>query len=492
MDLVFDLVKVLENKKFQKSEIVDKLILSTTENVYGNFYAAIANNDIKNTDEAIAFLYGKINKENINKYRQFKFRFKRKLLNTLFFVDVANVDFKNNIQKTYFEGIKTMFQVDIIQKYGGNNNLVKEIILDNINTIKKYKLNYILSEYSLKLINYYTLNGDYKSLAKEIKNYNNYNQLYLEETNAFILFNEVNVLAGSPKPNTKLLLTKLPVLNEIIVKAKSNLSKSYAMMAKIIYYEYFANYKECMAVCFETLKILNKSESLVKQSYTAIVNYFIVRMHFQLKNFNQCKTYINSINGKMLGYNWFLINEINFKLELNLDNLTQAKLVYNKVINHKLYNALPERVIEMWNLHLFYLDFYQSIKKNEPFNQNVFTLINSSTNLYHDKSEFNFSLIIIKILYLLYKQKYTEASKVIGTLRVYRSRYLKGKKYNRPKQFIEELILLDKNNYEKKISKTHFLQKSDSNIILDSEIILYENLIDIINTMLYPTSNPSH
>lgn len=481
MDFFIDLLKVISKKKLQNIEILDKTLLSNKDSLYSKFYHGIIEEIIKDDNDAVIFLYGDDSDSSLNNYRQFKFRFKKRVLNTLFFLDLSNKDYNTKIQKDYFDSIKSIYEIDIIQKFGGNNSLVYKIINDNYNIAKKYKFYNVLQEYSNKLINYYTLQANYNQVQKEKEKYIKYSELTKEENLAFILFNEVNILTADDNPNNKLIQKKLIEVDSALKKSESELTKIYAHMAKILLDEYFINYDSGINNCHNVLKLLSKRDFLIKQSYTSLVNYFIIRMKYQKRDFYDCEILIEQIKDKMFGLNWFMANEIRFKIALNNKEFKLAKNIYNLVVGHNLYNSLPSKYKEVWQIFNYSLQFYQSVIENTEFNNNIFTLINDSPTVFHDKSGFNFSLILLKILYFINKQKFDDASQTIGTLRVYSSRYFKTKKHARNKVLINALIKLEANNFESLVNPFLKVQNSNENILLDAEIIHYENLLTAIN-----------
>ncbi|MCB9034227.1 MAG: hypothetical protein H6553_10350 [Chitinophagales bacterium] len=483
MDFFIDLLKVISKKKLQNIEILDKTLLSNKDSLYSKFYHGILEDLIKDDNDAVVFLYGDDSETSLNNYRQFKYRFKKRILNTLFFLDLSNKEYNTKIQKDYFEGIKSIYEVDIIQKFGGNNSLVHKIITDNYNIAKKYKFYNILAEYSNKLINYYTLEANYNQVQKEKEKYIKYSNLTKEENLAFILFNEVNILTSDDKPNTKLIQKKQAEVDTVIKNSESELTKIYAYMTMILLDELSLNYDSGINNCHNVLNLLSKRDFLIKQSYTSLVNYFIIRMKYQQRDFYNCEILIEQIKDKMFGLNWFMANEIRFKIALNNKEFKLAKHIYNGVVGHNLYNSLPSKYKEVWQIYNYSLQLYQSIIDNTEFANNIYTLINDCPTVFHDKSGFNFSLILLKIMYFINKQKLDEASQTIGTLRVYSSRYFKTKKHARNKVLINALIKLEKNNFESQINPFLNIKDPNEDILLDAEIIHYENLLSAINLM---------
>ena len=83
MKNLIEISKIVTKRKVKKIEIFDEYYLKYKSSKFNEFYEALAANKFKNDRDAATFLYNSTPTD--PKYRQLKSRFKKRLLNTLFF-----------------------------------------------------------------------------------------------------------------------------------------------------------------------------------------------------------------------------------------------------------------------------------------------------------------------------------------------------------------------------------------------------------------------
>ena len=103
MEFINAIIQIISKRKLQNIEILDKSLIASKESILTQLYNGIEIGGLKTDEDAIKYLYKSINDENVKKFRQLKSRFKRRLLNTLFFLDVNNKEYETEVQKCYFE-----------------------------------------------------------------------------------------------------------------------------------------------------------------------------------------------------------------------------------------------------------------------------------------------------------------------------------------------------------------------------------------------------
>ena len=100
MKNLLEIAKVLTRKKIAKIEILDEQMLKQKDSKFGKFYEGLLTGKIESDRDAALLLYDDPDTSDA-KYRQMKSRFRRRLFNTLFFVDV-NVPLASSYDQAYF------------------------------------------------------------------------------------------------------------------------------------------------------------------------------------------------------------------------------------------------------------------------------------------------------------------------------------------------------------------------------------------------------
>lgn len=92
MEQLKELVNIVNKRKLSQVEILDKSLISRKDTLFSKLYNGIADGIVQTDDDAIDYLYNQTEqaqKERVN-YRKLKSRFKTRLLNTLYFIDINN------------------------------------------------------------------------------------------------------------------------------------------------------------------------------------------------------------------------------------------------------------------------------------------------------------------------------------------------------------------------------------------------------------------
>ena len=117
MKNLIEISKIVTKKKVRKIEIFDDHSLKNKNSKFNEFYEALMANKFKNDRDAASFLYGCSPTD--DKYRQLKSRFRKRLLNTLFFLDV-NVPSTSNYDRAYYSVNKDWTLVKILLSNNAN------------------------------------------------------------------------------------------------------------------------------------------------------------------------------------------------------------------------------------------------------------------------------------------------------------------------------------------------------------------------------------
>jgi len=111
MKNLIEISKIVTKKKVRKIEIFDDHSLKHKNSKFNEFYEALMASKFKNDRDAASFLYGCSPTD--DKYRQLKSRFRKRLLNTLFFLDV-NLPSTSSYDRAYFSCNKDWTLVKIL------------------------------------------------------------------------------------------------------------------------------------------------------------------------------------------------------------------------------------------------------------------------------------------------------------------------------------------------------------------------------------------
>ena len=111
MKNLIEISKIVTKKKVKKIEIFDEHNLRHKNSKFNEFYEALMLGQLKNDRDAALLLYDCAPTD--DKYRQLKSRFRKRLLNTLFFLDI-NLPSTSNYDRAYYSCNKDWTLVKIL------------------------------------------------------------------------------------------------------------------------------------------------------------------------------------------------------------------------------------------------------------------------------------------------------------------------------------------------------------------------------------------
>jgi len=215
---------------------------------------------------------------------------------------------------------------------------------------------------------------------------------------------------------------------------------------------------------------------------------------FQTKNYKEGIQFADETNKQILTQrnNWILLNRFDFCCSINYD-LNRAFYICNKVIKSEYINLGTNSAIsQLWLIHKAYLQFmlnYTGHPEAKKFN--LYKFINEVGIYSKDKSGYNFSIIVIELMFYLLHNDLDKYIDKMTALMSYRIRHLKVKSFKRSSVFAQLLFDLEKQSFDlKKIEKisqkkyNYLVSLEDRLNINEWEIIGYDKLWNIVLDLL--------
>ncbi|HUM52225.1 MAG TPA: hypothetical protein PK431_10435 [Chitinophagales bacterium] len=489
MEDIKELINIINKRKLSQIEVFDKSLISRKDTLFSKLYNNIANENIRTDLQAMVLLYG--NEKDNSKYRKLKSRFKTRLLNTLYFLDINNNSSTNLAKKEYADCLNKLYLSNLLLRYAENRNISIKLILDNYQIAKKNNFYDILKEFSFKLLVHYGMTGNEKAYEAEKKAYDTYVLEYENEQAAQIIYSKIYLLSHSLKKNQSEKLQEIEIelkkYEAILKKSNSLLVFFFLIRSNLFYFETKRDNKKINLICDKFIAEYNQYQSsLFKYEYLNNVYLYKLKSLFDSRQYTETLQLANQMSTESkFGLNLLSMNEYILKTYLNLKETEKAKIFIHEVLHSSAYKHTTKLVKERWLLFDAYVYFIYSYAKNEPFKFSTAKLYNQIPNLVQDKFGLNLSIRIIEILFLIGKNDLDEAITKIENLASYQNRYFKESIYHRSNLFIKLLQIMEKKsfNYKSlKYLKEHTLLKEnfDNQIINDNEIIFFDQLWEII------------
>ncbi|NNE28924.1 MAG: hypothetical protein HKN16_04785 [Saprospiraceae bacterium] len=458
MKNLIEISKIVTKKKVRKIEIFDDHSLKHKNSKFNEFYEALMAGKFKNDRDAANFLYGCSPTD--DKYRQLKSRFRKRLLNTLFFLDV-NLPATSSYDRAYFSCNKDWTLVKILLSNHADNTaaaLARQILT----TALKFKFADVIVNCSRILRRYAANTGDEKGYEV----YDQYSKQFQNVLDAEIRSEELyqRVIMNYHKPIGK--ASELTERIDTYCDALVGLSEIYDSPI-VIYnmylvwtyrYEMLHDYSAMLEVC-------NKAENYIGENPTYYQDEKLAT--FQMKKMSAYLHLQDWRNGKINAEKclqsfpegsetWFVFMEYYLLLAIHTGNFINAVAIHHRATNLSKFKKLPAKVREKWNIYDIYLNYIiESVGESNPVlqthkrkNFRLSRFLNDPILYPKDQRIFTIHLVIAQILFFIEKKSFNAVSERVDRLKSYANRQLKKEDYFRLIQFIRLLQQLVKADYQ--------------------------------------------
>jgi hypothetical protein len=487
-----DLIFIVNKRRLSKIENLDKTLISSKDTLFSKFYQGLAEGKYEDDDDAAKDLYNSTKSD--YRYRQLKHRFRKRLLNTLYFLNINSDEKLSEQDKAYYDCLNRMHICNIVQKYGGLRSTTVSLIKDMYPTAEKNQFLEALVEYSYKLAIHYSLTGEEKKFKEEIAKYNLYKNQLDVIRNSVIIYYEVALLLYKntyiTNEHEKVILTKIEEL-EVLYKSYKVLTTYFNLTwIKLIYYDYTGDNK---ALLKESTIYLNNYKNHIPSgkisTYVSGIQIYRIKALLINRKYSEAIQSSEELKKSVLGSNWFLINELQVKAMLNSNQTQVARLLIQTIKKHEQYKSTAVILKERWQIYEAYVDLIEAYNVSQLPKYRIAKLYNILKETIKDKAGFNLSLKVLELISLLYKNKWIEFISKSEALYTYYKRHLSAKPFIRAKLFLKLIFKLEKNDFEYKnlLDCEEYLELKNNftnHILHESEIINYDKLWEIILEIL--------
>lgn len=502
MKNLIEIAKIVTKKKVKKIEIFDDYSLKNKNSKFNEFYEALMIGKFKNDRDAASFLYGCSPTD--DKYRQLKSRFRKRLLNTLFFLDV-NLPGTSNYDRAYYSCNKDWTLVKILLSNGAPftaSTLARQILTVAL----KFKFADIIVNCS-RILRTYSADTDDE---KEFELYDQYIKQYSDILDAEIRSEELyqRVFMNYYKPPAK--STELKERIDTYCDALVGLSEIYDSPI-VIYnmylvwafrFEMLHDYESMIEVCQKAEHYIEQNPIYYQDEKLATFQLKKMSAFLHLRDYKRGK-----VNAEKClqtfpegSDNWFTFIEYYFLLSMHSENYINALAIYSRATSNAKFRKLSASDRERWKIYEVYLNYIIDVFGDEnpvlrKQNRKTFKVQRflSDPILYpKDMRIFTIFMVIAQILFYLEKKSFNNVTELIERLKTYANRQLKKEEYYRTIQFIRLLQQLQKAEYQldglsntekyyNRLSQNPFFYRG---LISELEVIPYEKMWNIILSRL--------
>jgi tellurite resistance protein len=457
MKNLIEISKIVTKKKVRKIEIFDSAALEARNSKFSEFYEALAANKFKNDRDAASFLYGC--SPTHDKYRQLKSRFRKRLLNTLFFIDM-NVPGASGYDRAYFTCNKDW-------------TLVKILIANEANQTAEYLAKQILGiglkfKFADVIVNCCRILRQYAAEAGNEADFEEYDRLVKQFSNILEAEIRSEELYQRTMLSYKISGTDINVLTEKILvycDALVGLSEEYdspivnynMYLVWTFRYEMQRDYPSMLQVCSQAEQFIENNPDYLQEEKIAAFHLKKMTAYLHMRDFKNGKVNAEKSlqifpEGSPL---WFLFMEYYLLLAFHTDNFINAMAILNRARSSSKFKKLDLETKEKWKVFEVYLNYFieetdqsEELKAQTKKNFKLSRFLNDSILYPKEQRVFTIHMLIAQLLFLIDKKNFTEARDRIDRLKSYATKQLDKDEHFRMIQFIRLLQQLSKANFQ--------------------------------------------
>ncbi|MEM9885423.1 MAG: hypothetical protein AAF849_05980 [Bacteroidota bacterium] len=497
MKNLIEISKIVTKKKIRKIEIFDDHYLENKSSKFNEFYEALMQGKFKSDLDAADFLYSSTPKD--DKYRQLKSRFRKRLLNTLFFLDV-NRPSASNYDRAYYSCNKDWTLVKILIDNDADYtaaSLSRQILT----TALKFKFADVIVNSCRILRAYAAEEGDDKSFEQYDQHIKQYTNILDAEIRSEELYQRV--ILNYYKPPSK--RTNLSEKIDTYCEALDGLAKLYDSPV-IIYNKYLMwafrhemlqEFDKMLHVCEEAENYVEEHPIYYQSDRIASIYLKKVAAYLHLKDEKGLEVSDNQIDAFPRGSDhWYQFHEYLFLLAMHTQNYGKANEIHTEITSFSKFKKAEDHLRNKWSVFHFYLAYaneYLDKDRQEDIPNKATLKVSKFLEeaALYPKAERILMVhhIIVQILYLIEERRFSKARNLILQLKGHVNRQLRKEEYFRTIQFIRLLQQLQKADFKK-----YLLSNIDKYLIriqheepffyrgllMEIEIIPYEELWEII------------
>jgi len=389
-------------------------------------------------------------------YRTLRSQLKKKLLNSLFHLDLKRANYAESSQIEYANA-KHTFMIKILS-WLGMRALAIPLAKQTLESASNYEHTINEVELLTRLREHASLTGQ----KKEYTEYSNRLALALKNMHAeieakgyreklYLVIAQSAASTPSLLRSAKQFATDLEILHRAHPRFVVGLER-YRVQA--IAYQLDDRYDEAITVCKEAENFLKSYSQCTREEHFGEFALKRLVCSVQSQDFQSgFEATIDCIKYyKTDSPNWFVFKEYHILLCMHAQRFQEAKEVLEDVKSKPRFAILPDPRKEKWALMEYYLKFVlgelmPTKEKHSQTQKLIDRIVREMPINSKDKTGHNVALLILQILLLLSIHDYESIVKRIEALRVYMYRYLNTPGNRQSALFFKLLLLLEKESF---------------------------------------------
>jgi hypothetical protein len=476
-----EIIRVLDRFREPRVETLDATFRKKTREKTYLLYKGIRTGDFASDSAAADAIYKTQSTD--PRYTTLKGNLKRRLLNSLFHLNLKRVGFSESAQAGYYLK-KRSFIVHTLVTLGARSAAMR-IAERCLEIATKYNVTDIAYEMALLLrtnAGLYVRQAAYERYDKLVKRFL---EMLVAEQIAWEYFDRVNMTSNRFTGGLRRFADEFQEYVARLEKVKSQYSS----------FSFLLNYYRVKGVALGAAGAHAERIDVMEEAvrYLQSVPHLAQRVRFGEFKMQQVDSYLRigrlqdaerianeslDIFSIQRGVRQnFSLQEFRLLIFTNTLRFEEALALYFEVTGHFDFQTMADIVLERWRIYEYYLHYAtQRTGAKSPFHHrfNIDSLLALTPAAGRDKVGMNVALRILQILYLLEDGKFAEIFDRMESLMQYRARYLVAKVTRASSLFLKLLKIMENNSFayertKRQGARYYHQLKTETFDVVDSE-----------------------
>ncbi len=491
------MIKILSRHKLKRIEVLSNPGEGTGKlyDLYNGFQSGRFSDD----EEAAREIYQADPSD--RRYRKLKNKLKNRLINTLVFID-ANQPRFNEYAIARFNCLKLFTAQQIFTFYRGVRSS-EELGNKALKEADKYGFYSIALEITRSMRNRQAIRGTARDLASINQKIRRYQKILeaecLAEEYYYTLVANFSRSGGNKGELLEGAIREEEELRPYTETYNSVMLTYYAHNFFAIRYILENNYPKALEECKIAIGKIEERK-YYPHIFLFALWFRILQCHLQLKNYHEGELVVKrclELTATGAIHNHFITREMHLLLSLHTEQYARGRDIYFDAIESDRFRLLSEHKKENWRIYGAFIHYLIEIGKvstaeEEDGKHKRFKLgkfLNEVPTYSKDKRGLNIPILIIQILFLLHRHRFSEVIDRTEALNTYVYRYLRRDETYRSNCFIKMILTLPPANFHRQAvirRARKFQEKLEleplevSGESSEVEIIPYENLWEMV------------
>jgi hypothetical protein len=495
---LLEIVKILTRKRISKIKILDERALRQRDSKFGELYEALATNKIQTDEDATRLLYGDED-ASADRYRQIKSRFRRRLLNTLFFVNM-NAPRTSSYTQTWFTVQKEWAMVQILLLHEAPY-AATEMAKQLLSKALKFHFTELITQCATLLRS----QAVQEQQVKDFQYYHHIVQQYMPilvaEQQAQWLCQQIQ-LACVNSVLSEAIATQVENWNNELLRLADSIESPVLQCAmylgNTLYYENLREYEGVLEVCQNATAYLLEQGHRVDERKQRFYITKGIAAYLHLGDYRRGKVHAEQnlpyIPTESIA--WLEYMEYYLLLSLRTKNYINALAVFKNVIASTVFKKINETEQQKWHLFEVFFRYLQETKQLsaellswKPRKSGRAEMVLPPFNETEQLSPAILAQwIVLQMLLLMQRRQFMALVKQGDQLFQLSNSELRQNKHTRTKSFVQLVQMLHKANYNtrKMGNIKKYLDAWEQRpfqyrrLMHDFEIIPYEQLWELL------------